>query len=110
MPVSFFPVPSRDLEDQRKLSREQSLAIQGIMQGRTNNILEVTLTPNATTTTINDSRIGLNTAVICLPMTAAAAATSLPYRDYTTANNGSLTLVHASESFANRTFKVVLIG
>ena len=47
--------------------------VNGIMNGKTNNHGTVTLaTGNATSTTINDARIGADSKVIVIPYSAAA--------------------------------------
>lgn len=54
--------------------------VNGIMNGKTNNTGLVTLaTGNATTTTINDARIGADSLIILVPVSAAAEADSAPY-------------------------------
>lgn len=54
--------------------------VNGIMNGKTNNTGTVTLaTGNATTTTINDARIGANSKVLLIPYSAAAYADSAPF-------------------------------
>ncbi len=54
--------------------------VNGIMNGKTNNTGLVTLTTgNATTTTINDARIGADSLIILVPVSAAAEADTAPY-------------------------------
>jgi hypothetical protein len=54
--------------------------VNGIMNGKTNNTGTITLaTGNATTTTINDSRIGGDSKILIVPFSAAAYADSAPY-------------------------------
>lgn len=54
--------------------------VNGIMNGKTNNTGLVTLaTGNATTTTINDARIGADSLIILVPVSAAAEADTAPY-------------------------------
>lgn len=57
--------------------------VNGIMNGKTNNTGLVTLaTGNATTTTINDARIGADSLIILVPVSAAAEADSAPYGSF----------------------------
>jgi hypothetical protein len=61
---------------------ERSVAevVNGIMDGKTNNIGTVTLaTGNAITTTITDARIGIDSVILLAPSSDAAFADSAPY-------------------------------
>jgi hypothetical protein len=54
--------------------------VNGIMDGKTNNTGTVTLaTGNATTTTITDARIGIDSVILLAPNSAAAFADTAPY-------------------------------
>ena len=54
--------------------------VNGIMNGKTNNTGSVTLaTGNATTTTITDARIGIDSVILLAPKSAAAIADTAPY-------------------------------
>jgi hypothetical protein len=54
--------------------------VNGIMDGKTNNTGSVTLaTGNATTTTITDARIGIDSVILLAPKSAAAIADTAPY-------------------------------
>jgi hypothetical protein len=54
--------------------------VNGIMDGKTNNIGTITLaTGNATTTTITDARIGIDSVILLAPSSAAAFADTAPY-------------------------------
>jgi hypothetical protein len=62
--------------DQRSVAE----IVNGIMDGKTNNTGTVTLaTGNATTTTITDARIGINSIILLSPNSAAAFADTAPY-------------------------------
>ena len=57
-----------------------SEVVRGIMDGKTNNTGTITLaTGNATTTTIQDYRIGADSVIILVPASEAAYADSAPY-------------------------------
>ena len=57
--------------------------VRGIMDGKTNNTGTVTLnTGNATTTTITDARIGVESKIILVPYSAAAYADVAPYGEF----------------------------
>ena len=54
--------------------------VNGIMNGKTNNTGSVTLaTGNATTTTITDARIGIDSIILLAPKSAAAFSDTAPY-------------------------------
>jgi hypothetical protein len=62
--------------DQRSVAE----IVNGIMDGKTNNTGTVTLaTGNATTTTITDARIGIDSVILLAPKSAAAIADTAPY-------------------------------
>ena len=61
-------------------SRAVAEIVRGIMDGKTNNTGTVTLnTGNATTTTITDARIGVESKIILIPYSANAYTFGLPY-------------------------------
>ncbi|WP_221307251.1 hypothetical protein [Paraburkholderia atlantica] len=74
-----------------------------------NVVIQVTLTPSATTTTVSDSRIGANTGLFFSPLTANAAA-ALSGLYVSSQKNGAATLTHANTATVDRTFNVLLIG
>jgi hypothetical protein len=76
--------------------------VNNLVEGKSNNTGTITLnTGGATTTTINDERIGYNSVVLLMPITAAAADaanTALPYgawQDSTTQSASSTTSAYA---------------
>ncbi len=81
-----------------------------LFEGKTNNVLDVTVTNNVGSTTVTDARIGVNTVALVQPSNAnAAAAAILPYRDFSSPVNGSMSLIHTNDA-NTKTYKVVLIG
>lgn len=57
--------------------------VNGIMNGKTNNTGTVTLaTGGALSTTINDMRIGIDSKIILIPISAAAYADSAPFGEF----------------------------
>jgi hypothetical protein len=62
--------------DQRQVAE----VVRGAMNGKTNNTGEITLaTGNATSTTLYDDRIGFDSLIFFVPLSAAAEADSSPY-------------------------------
>jgi hypothetical protein len=83
--------------------------INEMLKGRANNIGEVTLTANATTSTISDIRIRLTMTAVLIPRTAnAAAAMTNVY--ISAVADGSITLTHSNTATVDRTFDYVLHG
>lgn len=83
--------------------------INEILKGRANNVGEVTLTANATSTTISDIRVKLTMTVVLIPRTAnAAAAMTNVY--ISAVADGSITLTHSNAASVDRTFDYVLHG
>ena len=95
MAVTNFTVPPTSLDNAQKHIRLLAQAIQGTLLGRTNNIIDATMTADAAATTITDSRIGVHTVAVAIP---------------TTAVNGSMSLVHTNNSQTDKTYKLILIG
>lgn len=80
-----------------------------LLKGRANNVGEVTLTENVTTTTISDIRIKQTMTAVLIPRTAnAAAAMTNVY--ISTVADGSITLTHSNTATTDRTFDYVLHG
>lgn len=72
-----------------------------------------TLTANVGTSTLTDSRININTAIILTPTTANAAAeigNGTAYISETGRVKGSVVVTHANNAQADRTFRIALIG
>jgi len=88
-------------------------AVDGIMSGKTNNTLAVTLTASQATTTVTDARIGSNTVLILVPITANAAAevgAGGLYQTRPNATENQAVLNHANNAQTDRDFIAVLVG
>lgn len=93
---------------ERDIGRIASV-VYGHHQGKMNVVAEVTLTANATSTTLTDHRIGATSHIGLTPLTesAATAMTSL----YVSARDkGTATLTHDAAIDTDRTFSVLIIG
>ena len=88
--------------------REISEVVNNAMNGKTNNTGSITLAVGgATSTVINDERIGFDSVVLLTPITS----TSSGYAYYIDTNaKGSITIRHAANVVAGRTFKYVVVG
>lgn len=85
-----------------------SRVVNEVRDGKTNNVTEVTLTANAATTTLEHYLINPFSALLFEPLTANAQAVAHPYP--TNQTDGSVTLNHANNANADKTFKVVIVG
>lgn len=92
--------------DQRAVAE----VVNGIMNGKTNNTGSVTLAVGgATTTTINDARIGSGSKIILMPTTSAAAA-SIAEIYISAKDKGTATITHFANITTSKTFDYVIIG
>lgn len=96
---------SNEQEHRRKIARLAN----NLLQGKTNNVIQVTLAANATTTTVTDKRIGGYTGLFFSPLTANAAG-ALAGLYVSAQQNGTATLTHANTAAIDRTFNVLLVG
>lgn len=84
-------------------------AIRELFEGRSNAVGELTLTANATTTTVASETCGDESLVFLCPRTSnAAAAMGTTY--VSSIGNGTFTLTHASNSQTDRRFGYVALG
>lgn len=97
------------VSDEKEHRRQIARLANSLLQGKTNNVIQVTLTPSATNTTITDKRIGANTGIFFSALTANAAA-ALGALYVSSQANGSATLTHASSANVDQTFNAILVG
>jgi hypothetical protein len=77
-----------------------------VIGGKRNASTSVTLAAGTTTTTLTDSRIGINSVITLMPTTANAAA-ELPTL-YITPTTGSAVITHTNTAAVDRTFGAVI--
>lgn len=88
--------------------RDVSEVVRGIMDGKTNNTGTVTLaTGGATTTTLDDGRIGNESLIFFTPTAAVSVATGLYVSNQT---QGSATITHAANTTSNKTYGYIIVG
>ena len=89
-------------------TREISEVVNNILNGKTNNTGSITIAvASATSTVIYDERIGFDSVVILTPTTSGASG----YAYYLDTNaKGSITIRHAANTTAGRTFRYVVVG
>jgi hypothetical protein len=95
--------------DEKEHRRQIAQAVNQQLTGKLNAVMQITLTPGATTTALKDSRISFGTYIGFSPLSAnaAGAVSSLWVSDQV---NGQATLHHANTATTDRTFNVLLIG
>lgn len=97
------------VEHARKIAEVANLAISGKM----NVTGTVTLTASSATSTLVDSRIGADSALILIPTTANASAefgNGTIYLTYPNATQGQAVINHANNAQVDRTFIYAVIG
>ena len=97
------------MTDEKEHRRRLARLGNNLLQGKTNNVIQVTLAANVTTTTVTDKRIGAYTGLFFSPLTADAAS-ALSGLYVSAQQNGSATLTHANTASVDRTFNVLLVG
>jgi hypothetical protein len=90
--------------DQRAVAE----VVRGIMDGKTNNTGEITLTQSSTTTTLLDRRIGPDTVILFSPINQKAAA-EIAGLYVSARGQGTATLTHGSHNFDMK-YAYALIG
>ncbi|MEB2554046.1 hypothetical protein [Burkholderia cenocepacia] len=98
-----------EMPNEKEHRRQIAQLANNLLQGKMNTVIQVTLTPSTTTTTVSDKRIGANTGLFFSALTANAAG-ALTGLYVSSQKNGSATLTHANTATTDRTFNVLLIG
>jgi hypothetical protein len=88
--------------------RDRDIAIRQLIEGRGNYVGTVTLTANATTTTISKSTINENAVFIPFAQTANAAAALAT--TYAAVTKGTVTITHANNAQTDRSFFYAVVG
>lgn len=104
------PIPRRDgAGDVTAWVRSIADVVIGLMNGRSNNIGSVTLTASATSTTLTDPRISMQSVIEFMPKTANAA-TAKTSMYVTNRGNGAAKINHASSNTTDQQFDYTVIG
>jgi hypothetical protein len=91
-------------------NRAVAEVVRGVMDGKTNNTGSVTLAVGgATTTTINDERIGFGSIILLMPLSSAAAG-NLSNLYVSNRIQGAATLTHSANTTAGKTFGYIVVG
>ena len=84
-------------------------AIRNIFRLRLDAAGEVTLAINVATTVVADLRVGINSGIVLMPVTAnAAVEVGTIYVSST--GSETFTLTHANNATADRTFRYIVMG
>ena len=86
--------------------------VNGILKGRQNVVLTITLAAGAAATVVDDARIGPFSGLFLQPMTshAAAALYSATSVLVTDQKSGQATFSHANNAQTDKTFNLLIIG
>jgi len=106
------PVTRPDQAADKMWVKRVSERLNGILQGKMNVVLAVTLTTSATTTVVKDARVGAYSGLILQPLTANAAAAlfASPYVLASGQKSGEVTLNHASSVNTDQNFNLIILG
>lgn len=110
MTINYPPTTSSNVID---WLRKLSISVVDTIRGKLDNTGTFTLTANSAITTVTESagRIGENTIVIWMPITAnAATAMANVYLSSQSVTNKTFTLTHTNNAQTDRTFSYMLIG
>lgn len=85
--------------------------LEQILNGRTRNTAEVTLTANSDTTTVLRPLFESHQVVVLVPQSASAAAELAAGTTYISArSNGQFTITHANSADSTRVFGLIFVG
>tara|TARA_R110002020_G_scaffold342193_1_gene556712 strand:- start:246 stop:572 length:327 start_codon:yes stop_codon:yes gene_type:complete len=104
----FLNVPL-SMPDNSQHLRLVSSALNNVMDGKINSTGAITLRASQTTTTLTDARIGGDSVIVFMPITAngKTAENNL----FVSARvSGSATLTHASSSNSDQNFAYIIVG
>lgn len=105
-----YPLAPPTLPDEKQHRRVLAQTVNQAMAGKLNAVTQITLTPNSTTTTVTDARIGAYTFFGFSPLTPDAVTAQISGLHVSSQANGTATLTHASSASVDQTFNLLLIG
>lgn len=98
------------MPDEAQHRREIARSVHKIGKGALDCTLSVTLDANAASTTVIDSRISLQSAILMMPATAHAAAEIAGGAMFFTPTKGQVVINHANNAETDRTFTMAILG
>jgi hypothetical protein len=109
MATNQYPNVPISMPDHDLHLRLISSSLNNTIDGKVNSTGDITLTASATTTTLTDARIGLNSKIFFMPTTANASTANANL--YVSARaDGSATLTHVSSANTDQTFGYSVFG
>ena len=91
-------------------NRAVSEVVRGIMDGKTNNTGAITLAVgSATTTIINDERIGYDSIILFMPLSSSAAST-LSTLYVSNRTQGTATVTHSANVITDKKYGYIVVG
>ena len=108
---NFRTVPPLENPDEVIHRRQLASAIQGLMDGKSNNIGEVTLSDGATSTVVSDRRVGPASVILLMPKTANAANLVRTTDVYVSSRtNRQFTVTHGNTANTDQDFEYAIVG
>ncbi len=109
--ISYQPVPDF-LPDGREHRRQIAREVNGLLQGKLNVTVDVTLVANVASTAIVDARIAATSAVVpAMALTAHAAAELASGNVYVDGlTKGACVVHHSNNAQTDRTIRFLIIG
>ena len=108
MANQFLNVPL-SMPDNSQHLRLVSSTLNNVMDGKLNSTGTITLTASATSTTLTDARIGGDSVIVFMPITANGK-TAENNLFVSARQSGQATLTHASSSNNDQNFAYIIIG
>tara|TARA_Y100001951_G_scaffold90141_1_gene83081 strand:+ start:165 stop:491 length:327 start_codon:yes stop_codon:yes gene_type:complete len=108
MPNQFLNVPL-SMPDQAQHLRLVSTTLNNVMDGKLNSTGEITLRASQTTTTLEDARIGGDSVIVFMPITANGK-TAENDLFVSARQSGQATLTHASSGNTDQNFAYIIVG
>ncbi len=103
-----YPTAPQNYSASENYIRKLMQSLNFAMLGKTNNVGELTLTPSATSTVVQNNLVNLNSAIILQPITEHAADHFVD--TWVVAGDKQFTVNHNNNSQIDRTFKYIVVG
>lgn len=103
-----YPYLQANVQQSDNFLKKIVLVVNNLVNGKTNNIGEVTLNPSATSTVVSNNLVNPNSMILLEALTANAA--SHVTHVYVVAGDKNFTIFHNSSPQTDRTHKYVIIG
>lgn len=107
--------------DMKRWVRRAASVVNGLLLGKANNIIDVTLTNGGVATVVTDPYhvatgghqrlFGPDTFLVLVPVHMNASGDAITYQSYSVvAGVGQITIVHNAVAIANRNYKALVVG